>query len=194
MSAPTPVTPRLTAREFVSLVESGHFARRRVELLNGEVTVGKRHSPLTACVASTLDRWFVRSKQDTISSRIRALLEFEQSCPQPDHAIVRGSIRKYSDRFPNALETLLVIEVSGDSLDADRYLKGQVYAAEGVPEYWIVNCIERQVEVYTEPHAKAKTPRYRKLTTYLPGHSIPVHVAGKKLGELAVNSLFKVKK
>ena len=45
-----------------------------------------------------------------------------------------------------------------------------------------------------EPHAKAKTPRYRKLTTYLPGQTITVQVAGKKLGELAVNALFTAKK
>jgi Uma2 family endonuclease len=69
-----------------------------------------------------------------------------------------------------------------------------MYAAADVREYWIVNCEERQVEVYTDPHAGAKRPHYRQLTTYLPGQSFSVRIAGKKLGDLAVNDLFPPKK
>lgn len=50
---------------------------------------------------------------------------------------------------------LLVVEVSGESLAQDRSLKARVYARAGVPEYWIVNVVERCVEVHREPDATA---------------------------------------
>jgi Uma2 family endonuclease len=44
-------------------------------------------------------------------------------------------------------------------------VKAALYAAAGVPEYWIVNLVDRCVEVHREPDAAAR--RYR--TTALAG-------------------------
>jgi Uma2 family endonuclease len=194
MSAAAPETRKLTVLEFLTLIEDGFFGPRHVELLEGCVVNRKRHSPLSAAIASIIDRWFIKRTSTEISSRVRTLVEFSESCPQPDHAIVRGTIQQYADRFPNGSEILVVVEVSGSTLQSDREVKGRIYAKEGVQEYWIVNCEERQIEVYTDPSTTGKSPRYRKLTTYLPGQTLPVHVASKKLGDLGVNDLFPPKK
>jgi Uma2 family endonuclease len=44
-----------------------------------------------------------------------------------------------------------VAEVSQSSLRYDRETKLIVYALAGIPEYWILNLVARQLEVYREP-------------------------------------------
>ena len=51
---------------------------------------------------------------------------------------------------------LLVVEVSDTSLKMDRLTKAMVYAAAGVPEYWIVNARAGQVEVHRDPDPAAR--------------------------------------
>ena len=45
----------------------------------------------------------------------------------------------------------MIIEIADSSLAADRKLATEVYGPAGIPVYWIVNLIHRQVEVYTDP-------------------------------------------
>lgn len=49
-----------------------------------------------------------------------------------------------------------MIEVADASLDRDR-LKAAMYAAAGVPEYWIVDLVNDTVEVHTQPGAQGYT-------------------------------------
>ncbi len=71
--------------------------------------------------------------------------------PEPDAAIVRGSLEDYADRHPGAADVLCVIEVADSSLSRDRGYKLQLYAGAGIPMYVIVNLIERVVEIYKTP-------------------------------------------
>ncbi len=152
------------------------------------------HGSLPSMIISLLTRWFSQKVSGDLALRVQLPIHLNGSCPEPDVAIVRGKEADYQKRHPQPAEILLLIEVSDSTLNEDRDIKARMYARDGVPEYWIVNCEDRQVEVYTDPHAKAKTPHYRKLTTYLPGQNLPVQIAGKKLGELAVKELFQTKK
>jgi Uma2 family endonuclease len=45
-----------------------------------------------------------------------------------------------------------VVEVADLSLGFDLIEKAALYAAAGVPEYWVVNLVERELVVYREPH------------------------------------------
>lgn len=58
---------------------------------------------------------------------------------------------------------LLLIEVSDSSLEFDRKVKLPLYAAHGIPEVWVANLIEGQLEVYRCPHeqhyTKAQMPQ-----------------------------------
>ena len=53
---------------------------------------------------------------------------------------------------------LLVIEIADSTLAYDREAKGSLYARFGIPEYWIVNLVERLVEVcrHPEPDDRAR--------------------------------------
>lgn len=59
-------------------------------------------------------------------------------------------------------EVFLVIEVADSSLDDDRGEKAQLYADAEIPDYWIVNLVNRCVEVHRDP----KDGHYQSLTTH----------------------------
>jgi len=91
-------------------------------------------------------------------------------------------------RHPRPRETELIAEVADTSLERDRGVKLKIYAVGRIPVYWIVNLINRQLEVYTEPRHR-KYPMYRRRTTYLPSDKVPVVIGGKELGRIAVKEL-----
>jgi Uma2 family endonuclease len=48
---------------------------------------------------------------------------------------------------------VLLVEVAETTLRFNRQRKASLYARAGIPEYWIVNLVERLLEVYREPAA-----------------------------------------
>ena len=75
------------------------------------------------------------------------------SRPQPDLYVAHGPEETYVTRLPNASEVLLIVEVADSSIDGDREVKRPLYAAAGVPEYWIVNVEAACLERYSQPSA-----------------------------------------
>ena len=73
------------------------------------------------------------------------------SKPEPDRCVVRGTVRDYEERTPEPADIALVVEIADSSLAEDRKLAAEVYGPAGIPVYWIVNLVDRQVEVYTDP-------------------------------------------
>ena len=110
--------------------------------------------------------------------------------PEPDGAVARGQMEDYATRHPGPAEVPLIIEVADASLSRDRGIKLRSYARAGIAEYWIVNLIDRQVEVYTDPSpASAGGPAYRGRTVYASAASVPLNLAGSQLGEVAVAAM-----
>lgn len=102
--------------------------------------------------------------------------------PEPHRCVVRGTIRDYKTHHPGPGEVALIAEVSDSSLADDRKLATEVYGPVGVPIYWIVNLVHRQVEVYTDPGPGG----YRSCEVFPEGQSVPVVVDGQWLGRIAV--------
>lgn len=73
----------------------------------------------------------------------------EDSEPEPDFAVVRGSIRDYLDAHPTT--ALLVVEVADSSLLHDRKRKIPLYARSGIPEAWLLNLVRRALAVFRNP-------------------------------------------
>jgi Uma2 family endonuclease len=71
------------------------------------------------------------------------------SDPEPDLALVAGDWRDYAAAHPTT--ALLVVEIADSLLAHDRTRKARAYARAGVADYWIVNLVEWQVEVYRRP-------------------------------------------
>jgi Uma2 family endonuclease len=69
--------------------------------------------------------------------------------PDPDVSVIIGSPRGAGRTIPTT--ALLVVEVSDSTLGLDRSHKAPLYAAGGIRDYWIVNLVQRQLEVYRDP-------------------------------------------
>jgi len=101
----------------------------------------------------------------------------------PDVAVVPGTFRDYVIGHPS--QPVLVVEVSESSLALDREHKGSVYARARVADYWIVNLVDRVLEVYREPIGDQAAPfgwRYRSIEVLEPSASVaPLAVADARL-------------
>jgi Uma2 family endonuclease len=113
---------------------------------------------------------------------------FVDSEPEPDAVIARGPVNRYDRRHPRGRDITAVIEVADTSLEDDRTVKGPLYARERIPTYWIVNVVDRQIEVYSQPRA-GKSPAYRHQQTYRPGEAVPLVLAGAPAGAIPVDDL-----
>lgn len=76
--------------------------------------------------------------------------------------------------------------MSDSSLRADRVGKARIYARAGIPVYWVVNVVDKVVEVYTQPSGPCDAPAYAKRDEYPGGTAVPVVLDGTTVGTIAV--------
>lgn len=157
MPAPESIRP-LRRDEYDRLVELGHFQDARIELLEGQLVqmtpIGPPHSSCVQKLGMLLIPALAGRAAVRIQSPFAAL---DTSEPEPDVAVV--PVGDYDTKHPH--EAFLVIEVAESSLARDRGVKRRIYAAAGVPEYWIVDVRERSVEVYRGPRGDEYTSSER---------------------------------
>jgi Uma2 family endonuclease len=180
-------TAPLTVEAYEQMVEDGTIGEHeRVELIEGRVVAkmpkGPEHSTSSGRTQRALERvlppgWHVR-KEDPIRIPLRA------SEPEPDVAIVRGEIEDYTDHHPEPIDVALVVEVARSSVDEDRKL-ARTYAGGGIPNYWIVNVNDRQLEVYTGLIGGA----YSAATILGETESVELTIEGQFIGRIAVADL-----
>jgi Uma2 family endonuclease len=144
-----PQAYRWTKAEYHRMADVGFFADQRVELIDGEIihlpSPRPRECTSLACVNEALWRPF----GEGFVNRLHAPLDLgPDSEPQPDLAVVPGHPRDYREHPTTAL---LVVEVSETTLDYDRIRKADLYAGAKIADYWIVNLVDRQLEVYRKP-------------------------------------------
>lgn len=184
MSVPVLDLPihRLDLDRYHAMVEAGVFGDDRIELLEGVLVdmspKGREHEEALAW----LNRALVQALGERYQVRPQLALTLEStgSEPEPDLAVVDdGAPRPY-----HPAEALLVIEVAMSSLRIDRGRKAAIYAAGGIPEYWVVDLAGMAVEVRTRPGAHG----YEELHTLRAGDVIvPVALPGP---EVSVGELF----
>lgn len=151
---PTTTLRKFTVRDLMAMERAGILEEHeRVELLHGNIIAMTPVNPPHAWTVSELHKRFVQHFADeaTIVSqnplRLSADLE-ENELPFPDVMLLRT--RPYRDH-PLPEDVHLLVEVSDSTLHKDRTLKLPLYAAANIPEVWIVNLIDKQLESYTEP-------------------------------------------
>jgi Uma2 family endonuclease len=158
-----PTVHRFTRHEYVRMAEAGLFRNERVELLDGEIIT---MSPQNTLHASTVYR-LVRTLERLIGTTtcVRGQLPItlnDYSEPEPDVSIGVPDPDDYSRAHPQPGQILLLIEVADTSLFYDRTQKAAAYAASGIPELWIVNLLDRRVEVLTNPDPNARHYRQQR--------------------------------
>jgi Uma2 family endonuclease len=122
---------------------------------------------------------------------VRLAVTLSDSEPEPDFALVRGTGEDYEHRHPGPPEIGLIIEVADSSLLRDRHDKARIYARGGIGCYWIVNLVDRRIEVHTQPSGPTAAPAYGTSQTYQPGDKLPLILDGTTVGTLAVTDLIR---
>jgi len=145
-------------KEYDRLIELGVFQPGDpIELIGGELTVaepqGAPHYTSIQRTARALERAF--GPEWNVRTQGPFGLD-EESEPEPDVAVVAGTLDDYGRDHPS--RAALLVEVSESSLAFDRGHKGSVYARAGIPDYWIVNLVDRVLEVYREPAPDVAAP------------------------------------
>lgn len=150
--------------EYDQLVGLGAFTDERIELLDG-VLVPMR--PIGATHVRTVGR-LTKLLILAIGDRACVLVQSsfaagDLSEPEPDL-----SVTPLSDAEVLPEQAHLIVEVAESSLSIDRGRKARLYAECRVPEYWLVNLVDRHVEVYAEPLSGV----YQRVTVYEKGSRI----------------------
>ena len=151
-------TRHWTRVEYDRLVETGFFQPdEKLELLGGDLVVREPqatpHATAIRLIARALRAAF--SPDWTVEAQLPVALD-DESEPEPDVTVVPGGPRDYLASHPR--RPGLIVEVAESSLAFDREHKGSLYARARVPDYWIVNLVDRVLEVYREPAADPEAP------------------------------------
>ncbi len=172
MASPALGDARVTRERYWQLVRDGVIGPDdRVELLDGVIVAMSPQSPPHAFVVAKLDRWLqdVARERGTVRTQLPLDLS-ELSTPEPDLALVAGRPEDHATANPTT--ALLVVEVADSSVIQDRLTKAPMYAAAGIPEYWLVNLRARSVEVHRDPLAGER--RYAEVRVAVPGETLDV--------------------
>lgn len=155
---------RWSVDEYYKMYELGLFQGRRVQLIRGEIIemapMGTPHSTAVRLVISCLRKIFGEGfvVDGQLPLRLGNLDE-----PEPDVAIIEGTIRDFSEVHPYTAR--LIVEIADSSLKLDRGRKAELYAENGIEEYWILNLRGRCLEVHRLPGIDENSAfRYAEIT------------------------------
>ena len=168
-------TKRWTRVEYDRLIEKGVFGPEdRIELLGGALVVrepqGGPHAMGIRMAEEALRQAFATGWD--VRVQLPVALD-DDSEPEPDISVVPGSFRDYPRDHPG--RAVLIVEVAESSLSLDRAMKGSLYARAHVPDYWIVNLVDRTLEVHRDPTPDGAARhgwRYTAVTTLRAGATV----------------------
>jgi Uma2 family endonuclease len=166
-----PLTRRRWGRdEYERLVELGMFHGEPIELLGGELIVSEPQGAYHASAVTRVDYALRAIVPAGWIVRLQAPISLDaESEPEPDLVVVPGSPGDYADAHPGP--PTLALEVAESSLAFDRERKGSLYARARVEDYWIVNLVDRAIEVHRDPSPDPSAPygwRYRSVAVLAP--------------------------
>jgi Uma2 family endonuclease len=149
---------RWTRVEYDQLIEREVFTRDdRIELIDGLLVVAEPQSAYHYTAVRLVARALAQAFGPGWDIRTEAPVALdERSEPEPDVAVVRGDLLDYATAHPN--DPVLVVEVTLSRVAFDRRHKSSLYARAGRPEYWILNLVNRRLEIRREPARSASAP------------------------------------
>jgi len=167
----TPLTLRRWQRaEYERLVDLGVFRGEPIELIGGQLVVAEPQGAYHASAISSVDYALRAVLPPGWIVRLQAPVSLDdESEPEPDLVVVRGRPADYRESHP--AHPALAVEVAESSLEFDRGRKGSLYARAGIQDYWIVNLVDRVLEVCRAPEPDAAAVygwRYRSVTLLTP--------------------------
>lgn len=138
----------LSIKAWHQMIATG-LAPARAELIRGVIVEKMSKSIIHTKLAARIFALLQKLAGAQVWVRKEDPLTLTDSEPEPDASVVAGREEDFQSHPTTAL---LVVEVSVSSLNEDREM-ADLYAENGVVEYWIVNGQERCIECYRDPSA-----------------------------------------
>jgi Uma2 family endonuclease len=163
---PEPVR-RLTVQEYHKIIQAGILQEDEAfELLEGWLVPKMvRNAPHDLALVLAEDEIGKRLPPAWIR-RVQSGVTTSDSEPEPDIAVVRGPRRRHHQQHPGPKDIEMVVEVSDATLRRDQTVKQRINARAKIPVYWIINLLEMQIEVYSEPTGSKEKARFRQRRNY----------------------------
>jgi Uma2 family endonuclease len=181
---------RLTVEQYHQMIANGILGEEDpIELLEGYMVTKMPRSPEHDFALSAVQEEVGRLLPSGFTMRGQCAATIQESEPEPDIVIARGNRSLYRHRHPGPADTALVVEVSASSLSRDRGDKARIYARAGIPVYWVVNVVDKQIEVFTQPSGSSEAPAYANQEVFAVGTSVPVVLDGTTVGTVAVGDV-----
>lgn len=139
-----------TLQDYHRMIEAGILCDRNVELIEGEIIEMAPEKPLHRFVnhnTANYLRQILGKKAEVFEAHPITLSNSE---PEPDVAVVIPDT-KYLTRHPSARDIYWLIEIADTTLNYDLKIKKQLYAEEGIAEYWIVDLQNKTLKVFRQP-------------------------------------------
>ena len=151
-------TRRWSRIEYAKLIETGFFPPgERLELLGGDLVVREPQGDPHVLAIERANEALRAAFGPGWRVRVQLPIALDdESEPEPDLSVAPSPLLDTSEAKPS--HPALLIEVAESSLAFDREHKGSLYARAQVPDYWIVNLVDRVLEVHREPGAHPAAP------------------------------------
>ncbi len=146
------VPRRFSVEQYHAMIDAGFFeAGPQVELLNGFVVQKMSKNPPHRRFLGRFVDAFFRLLPLGWSVQVQESITLDDSEPEPDIAVIRGTHDDYVDCHPGPKDVALAIEVAESSLHQDLNIKAPLYARAGIAQYWIVDTAAKTLIVCSEP-------------------------------------------
>lgn len=166
----TLTTYKWSIDEWHQLVDSGFLEGKPVEFLEGEIIEvspeGIEHSYTNRSVVKYL-RQLLNKKAEIIQAQPITL---DNSEPEPDIAVVKLPENTYKSRHPYPQDVYWLIEISNRTLKKDLNQKIITYARNGIPEYWVIDLVNKKLIVHTQ----VNNNNYALVNEYTSGNISPL--------------------
>jgi len=161
-----------TLEKYHLAIENGTLTEDdKVELLYGKIVelmpIGTPHAECVNLLGEFFQYRFGRKyryRQEKPVSLPNVVSE-----PEPDLVVVVN--KKYGQAHPSPKDIHFIAEVSESSLAKDRSIKVEIYAEANLTEYWIINLVNREIEVHLNPDPEQKL--YGSVTHYNVAELLP---------------------
>lgn len=164
---------RLSLEQYERMIEAGVFDSTKpehIELIHGELReMTPMGSPHLHALNVLNNEWAMKLRRPQgvwVQTQAPITLPNQRSMPEPDMVWIA---KQHASRpRPDADDVFLLIEISESSLAYDRGEKADLYAAAGIKDYWIVNLLDKCVEVRREP----RDGRYQSVESFASGAEV----------------------
>ena len=177
---------RFSVTEYHKMIKTGVLKPDdRVELLEGWIVNKIPQNPPHSSSITRANRRITRIVPDHWTLRVQLPITLSDSEPEPDIVLARGEEELYDHRHPKPADIGVLMEFGDSTLLDDRTYKGVLYAQARIAEFWLINLIERKIEMYSKPHSG----KYQKMVEFTEKNMVPLVLDGVKIAEFSVNEL-----